>query len=693
MDKTKKNVLKQVASDILEEDHYFQGKHEQWYRYIVDIIDTKLYKPITREGKKSPKNICKIYFSNKGMEDIRLTKILRSPDIVSLLPPQMQQEDDIPMVSYKLQPPIRNKIYNYKETVSSIHVDENGSFNSDLLPCDCDSSDFTDPHHKHIITGDLRIVQNPKLRKLLTKGQNYREPHMLNYGNCQTTINEAIDNFALQNGQNGVNLDEWRTAVKNKVTERVRYLKQTRTPSRTLSTLKNPEVIRDLELLKTMYVIVPIDKAPNNFAFVCKRYYISRLLKEVGIPNGNCDTYKLSSLVREIVVSDNIELCQKLGLNVPDKSDCLPIMYWLPKIHKTPSDARFIVASSVCSTKPLSSTISRLFKLIFQQVQSFHDKSTFYSRYKKFWVVENSYPVIQKMEQINKKSNAKCISTFDFKTLYTKIGHDNLLDVLNDIIDMVFKGGKNKFIMFNEYRAFWVNKKKGKCYFSKSSLKNIVKHLITECHFEIGNTLFTQVIGIPMGIDPAPFWANLYLYWYENKFMTKTIKENKFRAMRYHGSSRFIDDMCCINDSNDFEKSFKQIYPPSMELKIEHHGQHATFLDLEIDIRQGIFVYKLYDKRDAFPFFIVRMPDLTGNIPSSMFYGSILSEFLRIARTTLYINEFSHRASELVSRMCNQGGKRENIYRQLKKAALNHPEAFLKYRKSAAQIIESVVQL
>ena len=87
------------------------------------------------------------------------------------------------------------------------------------------------------------------------------------------------------------------------------------------------------------------------------------------------------------------------------------------------------------------------------------------------------------------------------------------------------------------------------------------------------------------------------------------------------------------------------------------------------------------------------MPDLTGNIQSSMFYGSILSEFLRIARTTLYIDEFSHRASELVSRMCNQGGKRENIYHQLKKAALNHPEAFLKYRKTAAQIIESVVQL
>ena len=130
-----------------------------------------------------------------------------------------------------------------------------------------------------------------------------------------------------------------------------------------------------------------------------------------------------------------------------------------------------------------------------------------------------------------------------------------------------------------------------------------------------------------------------------------------------------------------------------MLLKIEHHGQHATFLDLEINIRQGLFVYKLYEKRDTFPFFIVRMPSLTGNIPSAMFYGCILSEFLRIARTTLYIDDFSQRAKELVTRMCNQGGKREYIYRQLKKAALKHPEAFTKYRKTAAQVVGHVAQL
>ena len=48
--------------------------------------------------------------------------------------------------------------------------------------------------------------------------------------------------------------------------------------------------------------------------------------------------------------------------------------------------------------------------------------------------------------------------------------------------------------------------------FSHEKLKITVKHLIQNCFFTVGNITIQQVIGIPMGIDPAPFWANLLLY-------------------------------------------------------------------------------------------------------------------------------------------------------------------------------------
>ena len=91
---------------------------------------------------------------------------------------------------------------------------------------------------------------------------------------------------------------------------------------------------------------------------------------------------------------------------------------------------------------------------------------------------------------------------------------------------------------------------------------------------------------------------------------------------------RFIDDECNINDAKEFAKSFKEIYLSHLQLKCEHEGIHATFLELDILVKDDIFIYKLFDKRDDFPFSIVRMPDLTGNIPSSMYYGPIMSEFL-----------------------------------------------------------------
>ena len=56
-------------------------------------------------------------------------------------------------------------------------------------------------------------------------------------------------------------------------------------------------------------------------------------------------------------------------------------MYWLPKIHNTPIAARFTSITEYCfenySTKPLSDTTSKIFKMIFNTVESVHKKSLF----------------------------------------------------------------------------------------------------------------------------------------------------------------------------------------------------------------------------------------------------------------------------------------------------------------------------
>ena len=99
---------------------------------------------------------------------------------------------------------------------------------------------------------------------------------------------------------------------------------------------------------------------------------------------------------------------------------------------------------------------------------------------------------------------------------------------------------------------------------------------------------------------------------------------------------------------------------------------------------------KLFNKRDGFTFFIVRMPDLSGNIPNHVFYGAIMSEFLRIARCTLLYKDFLTSAIALFKRMVNQGGSKIQILQQISKGVSRHPIPFKKFCKNAKQVKDDI---
>ena len=97
---------------------------------------TKSMKDEKTKKKESPRHILPIYFHNKGLEFIQLKTILRKPSVMTKLPESFQ-EDDPPSVVYSLTSTIRNKIFNYKETVDSINTEDFETFGTNLPSCDC----------------------------------------------------------------------------------------------------------------------------------------------------------------------------------------------------------------------------------------------------------------------------------------------------------------------------------------------------------------------------------------------------------------------------------------------------------------------------------------------------------------------------------------------------------------------------
>ena len=94
------------------------------------------------------------------------------------------------------------------------------------------------------------------------------------------------------------------------------------------------------------------------------------------------------------------------------------------------------------------------------------------------------------------------------------------------------------------------------------------------------------------------FGQTLFLFCYENKFIQSSGSKQVFL---YHEIVPFIDYLCAINDSFEFNDSFKDVYPPELELKVEHLENHAAFRDIDIKIVNDKIIYKLFDKRINFP--------------------------------------------------------------------------------------------
>ena len=101
--------------------------------------------------------------------------------------------------------------------------------------------------------------------------------------------------------------------------------------------------------------MVPADKVANNIVVVCRLHYINTLKQEL---NG-AKAYKETSTDEKTVInSHSNDMPYKFAVNVKERKDKLPTMYWLPKLHKRPYKARFIANSSSCTTTEQSKLLT-----------------------------------------------------------------------------------------------------------------------------------------------------------------------------------------------------------------------------------------------------------------------------------------------------------------------------------------------
>ncbi|MEL7079427.1 MAG: reverse transcriptase domain-containing protein [Cyanobacteria bacterium J06582_2] len=197
-------------------------------------------------------------------------------------------------------------------------------------------------------------------------------------------------------------------------------------------------------------------------------------------------------------------------------------MYAIPKFHKNPTKFRFITSSVNCINKD----ISVLLNLILNELSDRIELESEFS-----WIIKNNKKVLESLENCNANPGFPgnhMITTFDFSTLYTALPHDDLIRCLVALYNKYFTGDIR---LTFKYKKITI---------SKDDFVNILKFCIRNSYISFDNKIFRQIKGIPMGSNYSPNAANLYLHFYEEKFLKINPAAGR---IRYKNSFRFIDDL------------------------------------------------------------------------------------------------------------------------------------------------------
>ena len=225
----------------------------------------------------------KIFFHNKDIDMINLPTILHSKTVTASIPKYL--DGTPPIVSYTYPRTIASRIFNFKEVIKELN------FNAGIseVRCNCSLSPYIYKPVGHVVTGNLNIVSNRHVRRLLMKGPKYREQNDINWSKneelCFKAINEYRVNWARRENVDIRVLADWEHEVRTRIKQRILYLRKKHRMIRKRQVLKDNKHSKYIKDFHEQYVLVPADKATNNIIVICKKYYLGIILSELSIVN------------------------------------------------------------------------------------------------------------------------------------------------------------------------------------------------------------------------------------------------------------------------------------------------------------------------------------------------------------------------------------------------------------------------
>ena len=197
---------------------------------------------------------------------IDLPSIFRDKSVQSSIPNYFKNHE-VPIICYKYNKPIRGAIFNFNKIVSDLDI-ETGTPDCS----DCKDSKYVYPTESHVITGNLKIISDSRIRSIIAKGPKYGFPVQIDFQKCREkfarSLNEFCNRWCKREHVECDALKDWKLNIFKIIDRRISFYSQNtnmlpRKPKISYRYLKS-----GIEEFHRKYVLVPADKAANNVVVV-----------------------------------------------------------------------------------------------------------------------------------------------------------------------------------------------------------------------------------------------------------------------------------------------------------------------------------------------------------------------------------------------------------------------------------------
>jgi len=321
-----------------------------------------------------------------------------------------------------------------------------------------------------------------------------------------------------------------------------------------------------------------------------------------------------------------------------------------------------------------------------------------------FWIVDSVLHVTLNLpDQIND------IYVADVTKCYESIpltGPDNLLDALKFMLRIGYQEAsllhtKTETILWVKISsegipvdARWATTQpRSGCWIPMllDRLLSLHSWLMNHCFVSLGDRVWRQTRGIPMGFSCSPLWCNIYLISYKVRFIQRLASLGRKDLLnKFQYAFRYIDDICWINVGNSQEFLDPQqprtsdnpfwIYPLHiLEIKTEvsafdandpSRGISAHFMNVQFDLntsRPNQFIMRKFDKRKNLPFKYTQFIKFHSNRPVRQSYNIIVSQILPI----LYVSNDTVLATQEIKLLINTLGSNGFQIERLRKKVID----------------------